>query len=99
MIPGVADRLRLQPLYDKVASAIYSVDEKHFIFFESVTWEIAGIGEAFGFEHVPGGPGYANRSVLSFHNSVLPNVTPESKYGVAVVAPASLPRLGGMRFS
>jgi hypothetical protein len=30
-----------------------------------------GLGERTGFTHAPGGPQYANRSVLSFHNSVL----------------------------
>ena len=33
------------------------------IFFESVTWEIVGIGELIGFEHPPGGEDFKNRSV------------------------------------
>jgi len=31
---------------------------------------VTGFGEKFGFTHPPGGPEYANRSVLSFHNSI-----------------------------
>ena len=33
------------------------------LFFESVTWDETTVG----FEHVPGGLDYANRSVLSWH--------------------------------
>ena len=47
------------------------------IYFESVTWdEITS-----GFEHVPGGDDYRNRSVLSYHFYRPPNV---SKFGIYV---------------
>ena len=32
------------------------------IFFESVTWEIVGLGETIGFTHPPGGEDFKNRS-------------------------------------
>ena len=50
------------------------------IFFESVTWEITGLGEKTGFTHAPGGHEYANRSVLSFHNSIAPSKSPDPYY-------------------
>ncbi|XP_023338628.1 endoglycoceramidase [Eurytemora carolleeae] len=80
LIPGVADNRYLQPMYDAVNDRIREHDQTHLIFFESVTWEIAGIGETYGFAHPPGGDDFKNRSVLSFHNSVLPEVTPDDKY-------------------
>ena len=40
------------------------------VLFESVTWEIVGIGEEFGFTESPGGEHWRNKSVLAFHNSV-----------------------------
>ena len=39
-------------------------------FFESVTWDETGVG----FEKVPGGSDYANRSVLSYHFYIPPMV-------------------------
>ena len=69
LIPGVADRQVLQPLYDRVNTEIRLYDTEHLVFFEAVTWEIVGIGEALGFTHPPGGEEFRNRSVLSFHNS------------------------------
>ena len=62
-IPGVADRLNLEPAYDVVQKAIRSVDDKHIIFFEGVTWDFFEVG----FTKVPGGEKYQNRSVLSYH--------------------------------
>ena len=69
-----------QPLYDQVAYAIRAVDPYRLIAFESVTWEVFGLGSEFGFKHAPGGPQWANRSVLSYHNSVFPTLTPDPKY-------------------
>ena len=45
----------LQPMYDRVNEEIRKYDEAHIILFESVTWEIVGIGETIGFTHPPGG--------------------------------------------
>ena len=46
------------------------------------------MGEAYGFQHAPGGPQWANKSVLSFHDSVAPKLSPlphyyELRYGEA----------------
>eukprot|EP00928_Gymnodinium_smaydae_P041261 TRINITY_DN27933_c0_g6_i1.p1 TRINITY_DN27933_c0_g6~~TRINITY_DN27933_c0_g6_i1.p1 ORF type:complete len:546 (-),score=52.37 TRINITY_DN27933_c0_g6_i1:255-1823(-) len=81
LIPGVADRTRFQKLYDQLNGAIRAEDPDRLIFFQSVTWEVGlPIGELFGFDHVPGGREFANRSVLSFHNSVLGKYTPDDVY-------------------
>lgn len=80
LVPGVTDRKYLQPMYDDINTAIRAVDREHLILFQGVTWEIFGIGERYGFEHVPGGPAFRNKSVLAFHNSIEPAITPDSKY-------------------
>jgi endoglycosylceramidase len=38
LIPGVADNVKLQPLYDEVNNAIREIDDKHLILFQGVTW-------------------------------------------------------------
>merc|ERR1711892_238393 len=92
LVPGVADRRYLQPMYDRVNDEIRKHDTEHLIFFEAVTWEIVGIGEALGFTHPPGGDDFKNRSVLSFHNSPKSGVTPdENFYGFKL---AEIQRLG-----
>lgn len=80
LIPGVADKEKLQPMYDQINAEIRKNDPERLIFFESVTWEVAGIGEEIGFTHPPGGPEFAHKSVLSFHNSVLPDTFKEPYY-------------------
>jgi hypothetical protein len=70
----------LQPLYDKVAVAISQHDTDHLIFFQGVSWELLGFGERYGFEHVPGGDAFRNRSILAFHNSPVESVIPEKNY-------------------
>ena len=92
LVPGVADRRYLQPMYDRVNDEIRKHDTEHLIFFEAVTWEIVGIGEALGFTHPPGGDDFKNRSVLSFHNCPKTDVTPdEDFYGFKL---AEIKRLG-----
>ncbi|CAF1172342.1 unnamed protein product [Adineta steineri] len=68
-LPGIAGEKNLQPLYEKVAKAIRSVDNDTLIFYEPVTWGVRLNGKYFGtgFTHVPGGDDYRNRSVLSYH--------------------------------
>lgn len=44
------------------------------IFFEGVTWDDFGVG----FEEVPGGNDYVNKSVLSFHFYVPPDIDLDS---------------------
>ena len=68
-VPGEAGSKNLMPMYDNIAKAIREEDETHIIFFEPVTWgmvfdnKIAGSG----FDHVPGGDNYRNRSSFSYH--------------------------------
>ena len=63
LVPGVADKKNLGPVYDVLSKAIREHDQQHCIFFEGVTWDDFGVG----FRNVPGGELYRNRSVLSYH--------------------------------
>ena len=46
LVPGVADRQKLQPMYDEVNEAIRKSDREHLILFQGVTWEVVvPIGE------------------------------------------------------
>jgi endoglycosylceramidase len=80
LVEGVADREKLQPLYDELNTEIRKHDQDRLIFFESVTWEELGIGQRLGFTHAPGGSEFASKSVLSFHNSVIPDHFGEPSY-------------------
>eukprot|EP01084_Bolivina_argentea_P073843 133969_1 len=83
MYPGVADKINLQPFYDKVAPVIHQVDNERIVFFESVTWtdEFNDTWDEAGFDHVPGGDIYSNKSVFSFHYyDDSPNIGSENKY-------------------
>ena len=62
-VPGVADKVNLGPAYEVLSKAIREHDQEHCIFFEGVTWDDFGVG----FQGVPGGKLYRNRSVLSYH--------------------------------
>lgn len=55
IVPGVADKEKLQPMYDQINTEIRKHDEDRLIWFESVTWEVTGLGEKIGFTHAPGG--------------------------------------------
>jgi len=68
MVPGISDRLNLQPMYDRVQRAIRAGDTAHPILFESVTWDDF---IPVGFNHTPGGD--ANVA-LSFHYYDPPNL-------------------------
>ena len=50
LIPGVADRVNIQKMNDKVGKAIREVDKKSLILFEGVTWD----NFFTGFTDVPG---------------------------------------------
>ena len=63
LVPGVADKKNLGPVYDVLSKATREHDQQHCIFFEGVTWDDFGVG----FRNVPGGELYRNRSVLSYH--------------------------------
>lgn len=69
-IPGVADKRNLAPAYEVLSKAIRQHDDQHCIFFEGVTWDDFGVG----FESVPGGDLYRNRSVLSYHFYIPPSL-------------------------
>lgn len=70
-IPKVADRKNLAAFYEAVHTELRKKDNHHNFFFESVTWDETGIG----FESVPGGSAYANRSVISWHFYIPPMIT------------------------
>ncbi len=81
LVPGAADHYKLQPMYEEINTAIREVDEDKLILFQGVTWEVVlPIGEQYGFTSNPGGERWLNKSVLAFHASVLPNITPDEKY-------------------
>ena len=61
---GLADKINLAPLYERLAAAIRQVDQEHMIFYEPALVDITPLG----FQHGPGGPDYNNRSVLSYHS-------------------------------
>lgn len=70
IVPKVADRMNLGPVYEVLSKAIRKHDDKHCIFFEGVTWDDFGVG----FNSVPGGDEYRNRSVLSYHYYIPPSI-------------------------
>jgi len=70
LLPGYAGRRNLAPLYEVVSAAIRRVDDDSIVFFEPVTWGVVqpGTGVAgSGFDQVPGGEDYRNRTALSYH--------------------------------
>ena len=69
LLPGIAGKKNLQKLYDTVAAAIRKHDERHILFYEPVTWGMILNSNltGSGFEHVPGGDAYRNRSAYSYH--------------------------------
>lgn len=70
LLPGVADSRNLQPFYDIIQKAIRDVDQKHLIFFESITFDDVRTG----FTRVPGSADLANMSVLAYHYYRPPNL-------------------------
>jgi len=71
---GRPERLNLIPLYEKVASQIRQVDQEKLIFFEPAVND-GVVTFTTGFETVPGGPTYANRSVFSYHVRFYPQTS------------------------
>ena len=69
MLPGVADKVNLQQMWDVGAAAIRTYDISHAIWFEGVTWDWFNVG----FTQVPGGPQWKNKSVLSYHFYIPPD--------------------------
>lgn len=64
LIPGHADKNRLQPAYDELVKYIREVDQDRLVFFAGVTWDDV---VPVGFTSVPGGDSEAGRSVFAFH--------------------------------
>eukprot|EP01121_Diplochlamys_sp_Union-15-3_P017331 TRINITY_DN6080_c0_g1_i1.p1 TRINITY_DN6080_c0_g1~~TRINITY_DN6080_c0_g1_i1.p1 ORF type:complete len:410 (-),score=39.87 TRINITY_DN6080_c0_g1_i1:66-1184(-) len=85
--PITADFQNLQPLYAKINQAMRKVDNQHIIMFEPVTWADYGSG----FTEVPGGDDYKNRSVLSYHHYVPPDINVEDTF---LVREQDMERLG-----
>lgn len=57
------------PMYDNIAKAIREEDDTTIIFYEPVTWGMILDGKILGsgFDHVPGGDDFRNRSAFSYH--------------------------------
>jgi endoglycosylceramidase len=69
LLPGIAGKENLQPFYDVISATIRQEDSQNLIFYEPVTWGMIfnGTVSGSGFDHVPGGSEYVNKSVFSFH--------------------------------
>eukprot|EP01031_Cornospumella_fuschlensis_P044993 gene44993-55036_t len=72
LLPGVADREKLSPIYDKLAKSIREVDDTSMVFFAAVTWD--DIVPA-GFQHAPD-----NNSVFAFHYYEPPQAVMETYF-------------------
>eukprot|EP00520_Triparma_pacifica_P006726 CAMPEP_0118638564 /NCGR_PEP_ID=MMETSP0785-20121206/3757_1 /TAXON_ID=91992 /ORGANISM="Bolidomonas pacifica, Strain CCMP 1866" /LENGTH=449 /DNA_ID=CAMNT_0006529833 /DNA_START=14 /DNA_END=1360 /DNA_ORIENTATION=+ len=68
-LPGVAGKKNLARMNEAVAKGIREVDEDAVIFYEPVTWGMIFDGKiaGSGFDQVPGGDEYKDRSVFSYH--------------------------------
>eukprot|EP00413_Alexandrium_margalefii_P045109 CAMPEP_0204603200 /NCGR_PEP_ID=MMETSP0661-20131031/57124_1 /ASSEMBLY_ACC=CAM_ASM_000606 /TAXON_ID=109239 /ORGANISM="Alexandrium margalefi, Strain AMGDE01CS-322" /LENGTH=540 /DNA_ID=CAMNT_0051614245 /DNA_START=6 /DNA_END=1628 /DNA_ORIENTATION=+ len=75
--PLNADRMNMQPTYDKVNAAVRAVDEDVLLFVEGVTWGNYGSG----FSAAPGGPGCGNRTVVAYHYYEPPQLTVSGQVG------------------
>lgn len=73
--PTNADRVNLQPFYDKVNAAIRNVDNESLLFIAGVTWGDLGSG----FTAAPGGKDYANKTVMTYHFYDPPQFTAEEQ--------------------
>ena len=69
LLPGVAGKQNLARVYGNVSKAIRAHDDRHLLFYEPVTWGMLFNGSIVGsgFDQVPGGPAYRNRSAFSYH--------------------------------
>jgi endoglycosylceramidase len=67
LIPGIAGRDNLLPMYDNLSNAIRKYDNDTLIFYEPVTWGIIfnGTFAGTGFDRAPAND--PNRTVLSWH--------------------------------
>ncbi|XP_013419244.1 endoglycoceramidase [Lingula anatina] len=71
LLPGNAGSRNLMPMYNVINKAIRAVDDDTIIFYEPVTWGVIYKNDyhhfGTGFNMVPGGNDYKNRSALSYH--------------------------------
>jgi endoglycosylceramidase len=70
LLSANAGKFNLAPAYAHINAFIRNVDSKSMIFYEPVTWGVFGGADGHfgtGFDSVPGGNEYRNRSVLSYH--------------------------------
>lgn len=79
-----ADRRNLQPLYARINEKLRSAtelgganDPDVLLFLDGVTWGDFGSG----FSEPPGGPEYANRTVIAYHYYNPPQVVPNARLG------------------
>lgn len=76
LIPKKADLYNLQPFYDDIIKEIRKIDNNHCILFESVTWDIYGVG----FSYLPGND--PNKTILSYHAYFPPNLFIETSFEI-----------------
>lgn len=63
LIPGVAEKLKLQKFYDRLSESIRSIDDKTPICFEpTIVDRMVGTG----YSHAPGGDRYKDKSILCY---------------------------------
>ena len=69
LLPGEAGTRNLLRLYDLVNNAVRKIDNTTLLFYEPVTWGMVFEGGVFGsgFNRVPGGDAYRDKSILSYH--------------------------------
>ncbi|XP_064403689.1 endoglycoceramidase-like [Halichondria panicea] len=70
LVPTEADKINLAPFYEILNPMIRKYDDKHSVYFTSVTWDETRVG----FSQVPGGHEYQNRSVLAWHFYIPPQL-------------------------
>jgi endoglycosylceramidase len=83
IIPGVADRTNLYPMYQRLHRAIRQWDDQHVIFYEGATndlWEV-------GFTEGPGGPAFNDREAFAYHIYCAPQ-NPDGSPGNVIVCDA-----------
>lgn len=68
MIPGLAEKIRLQGFYDLLSESIRRVDPETPLCFESTKVASQAIT---GFSHPPGGKNYRDHSIYAYHYSSL----------------------------
>lgn len=76
LLPHNADIHNLEKFYQDIALEINKIDNNHCILFESVTWDIYGVG----FNSIPGNN--SKKSILSYHAYFPPNIFIDTSFKV-----------------